>query len=86
MSKQLILTLYSRPGCGLCDDVKEDIEPLLRELGVELEVINIDSSPSLKQRFGHHIPVLELGAAVLAMHRVDVVRLREQLLAAMAGG
>jgi hypothetical protein len=73
------LTLYSRPNCGLCNDLHAAITPLLQAFHVELEVVNIDLHPALRQRFGHSIPVLEHNATVLATYRVDLDRLRDYL-------
>src|SRR5438874_11070056 len=42
------VTLYSRPGCHLCEEAKAAIGPLLREFGAILREVNIDETRFLK--------------------------------------
>lgn len=73
------VTLYTRPGCCLCDEAKTLIAPLLREFGAALREVNIDDDPILKERYGWDIPVLFIGARKSAKHRVDVAQFHKQL-------
>jgi glutaredoxin len=73
------VTLYTRPGCHLCDEAKSVIAPLLREFGAELREVNIDSDPVLKERYGWDIPVIFIGQRKAAKHRVDFEQFRRQL-------
>ena len=45
------LTLYSAPGCCLCDEMKGQLEMLASELDFALEVVDISQSPELEARF-----------------------------------
>ena len=73
------VTLYSRPGCHLCEEAKAAIAPLLREFGAALHEVNIDQDASLKERYGWDIPVIFIGAHKAAKHRVDLAQFRRQL-------
>jgi glutaredoxin len=73
------VTLYTRPGCCLCDDAKAAIAPILQEFGATLREVNIDDDAVLKERYEWDIPVLFIGARKSAKHRVDVLRFRKQL-------
>jgi glutaredoxin len=73
------VTLYSRPGCHLCEEAKAAIAPLLREFGAVLREVNIDEDAILKERHGSDIPVIFIGAHKAAKHRVDLTRFRKQL-------
>ena len=73
------ITLYSRPGCHLCEEAKTAIAPLLREFGAVLREVNIDEDAVLKERYGCDIPVIFIGAHKAAKHRVDVAQFRRQL-------
>lgn len=73
------ITLYSRPGCHLCEEAKAAIAPLLREFGAVLREVNIDEDAVLKDRYGWDIPVIFIGAHKAAKHRVDVAQFRRQL-------
>ena len=73
------VTLYTRPGCHLCDEAKAAIAPLLLEFGAALREVNIDEDPFLKERYGWDVPVIFIGSRKAAKHRVDVAQFRKQL-------
>lgn len=73
------ITLYSRPGCHLCEEAKAAIAPLLREFDAVLREVNIDEDAILKERYGWEIPVIFIGAHKAAKHRVDLSQFRRQL-------
>ena len=72
-------TIYSRPGCHLCEAAKAQIAPLLKAFGARLTEINIDEDPELRSRYDYDVPVIFLGARKVAKHRVDVAQFRRQL-------
>jgi glutaredoxin len=73
------VTLYTRPGCHLCEEAKAAISPILQEFGVSLREVNVDDEAALKERYGWDIPVLFIGQHKAAKHRVDVDQFRKQL-------
>ncbi len=73
------VTLFSRPGCHLCEEAKAAIAPLLREFGAVLREVNIDEDPVLKERYGLDIPVIFIGEHKAAKHRVELAQFRRQL-------
>jgi glutaredoxin len=73
------VTLYTRPGCHLCEEAKAAIAPLLREFGAALYEVNIDQDAILEERYGWDIPVIFIGGHKAAKHRVDVQQFRRQL-------
>ena len=73
------VTIYTRPGCHLCEDAKEIMLPLLAEFGAILREVNIDEDHELMQRFGHDIPVILIGEHKAAKHHVDREQFRRQL-------
>jgi glutaredoxin len=75
----LEVTLYSRPGCHLCDEAKAIIKPLLTEFGATLREVNIDEHPEIAERYSSDIPVIFLGAHKAVKHRVDPQQFRRQL-------
>lgn len=79
------VTIYSRPGCHLCDDAKAQIAPMLREFGARLTEINIDEDPELRARYDYDVPVIFIGARKAAKHRVDAAQFRRQLRDAVSG-
>ena len=73
------VTIYSRPGCHLCEEAKSQIAPLLAEFGATLMEINIDKDAILRARYDYDVPVIFLGARKAAKHRVDLAQFRCQL-------
>jgi glutaredoxin len=73
------VTLYTRPGCHLCEDAKNAILPLLHEFGAELREVNIKNDAVLEGRYGLDIPVIYVGAHKAAKNRVDIKQFRRQL-------
>lgn len=78
-AEPLEVTLYTRPGCHLCEDAKTAIQPLLDEFGASLREVNIDEDRELTERYGSDIPVLFVGAGKAAKHRVNLERFRRKL-------
>ena len=73
------VTLYTRPGCHLCEEAKSAIAPLLRECGAVLREVNIEGDAVLEERYGLDIPVIFIGSRKAAKHRVNVEQFRRQL-------
>jgi glutaredoxin len=84
-ARALDVTLYSRPGCHLCEAAKASIDPLLSEFGAALREVNIDLDPVLVERYGWDIPVIFIGSRKAAKHKVNVKQFRRQLQEAKNG-
>lgn len=52
------VVLYSKPGCCLCDDVKDKLEVLQATHAFRLRVVNILQDPEANQKFKEEIPVV----------------------------
>ncbi len=81
------LTIYSRPGCHLCEEMKATVQRAVR-LSPEparVDEIDISSDADLEARYGVDIPVLLVDGKKAAKHRVteDAV---VKILRARAGG
>jgi hypothetical protein len=55
------LMVFSRPGCHLCELLLEELEPLSRRAGVTVRVIDVDTRPDWRERFGTRVPVVCAG-------------------------
>lgn len=73
------LTLYTRPGCHLCDRMKDVVAEIAREEPVTLRDVDITGDKILERRFGAEIPVLAHGERVLARVRTTRTALLESL-------
>ena len=73
------LTLYTRAGCHLCEEMKAALGPMLREFGARLTEVDVDADGELREMYGNDVPVLFLAARKVAKHRLDAAQMRRQL-------
>ena len=73
------VTLYTRPGCHLCDDAKAAIAPILCEFAALLREVNVDEDSVLQERYGWDVPVIFIGRHKAAKHSVDLAQFRRRL-------
>lgn len=73
------VTLYSRPGCHLCDEARAVIESVCGELGEDYAEVSIDDDPDLRRRYAEEIPVTLVDGRQHDYWRVDPARLRRAL-------
>ena len=71
------LTVYSRYGCHLCDDMLQVLARLQHVLDFEITVLDVDNDPELAARYGDRVPVLLAGDTELCCHFLDEDSLRE---------
>ncbi|MBI5952934.1 MAG: DUF2085 domain-containing protein [Chloroflexi bacterium] len=57
----LNVTLYTRKGCKLCDEVKEELNDLQTKYPHRLAEVDIESDSALMETFALEIPVVEAG-------------------------
>ena len=75
----IALTLYSRPGCHLCDEMKAIVERVARSIPLALETVDISTDPQLEGLYGLEIPVLLIDGKRAAKYRITEAELRRQL-------
>ena len=72
-----VVVLVTRKGCHLCDDALR----LLRELGVEPQLADVDADDRLFQLYDWRVPVVLVDDVPAAEGQIT----RDQLLAALGG-
>jgi glutaredoxin len=80
MPGEISVTIYSRPGCHLCDDMKAVVARVARSLPLRLEDVDVSTDPALEASYGPDIPVLMIGGKKAAKYRVTDDQLRRLLL------
>ncbi len=76
----MILTVYSRPDCHLCEEAVEAILALRAEgYRFELREIDIDSDERLLRRYLERIPVVLLDGEIVSELVLDPAALRSSL-------
>ena len=77
----IAVTLYSRPGCHLCDDMKAVVQRVGQGMPIAMEIVDISTDPELEARYGLEIPVLLVDGKKAAKYRVSEQELRRMLKA-----
>jgi len=77
-----VVTLYTKPGCHLCDEVRDAIEQVREEFAFDVDVRDILMDLKDFERYKHDIPVVLLDGREIARHRMPADQLRAALLAA----
>jgi glutaredoxin len=74
----IALTIYSRPGCHLCDEMKEVVRRVTTSARapIAVEEIDISTDPDLEARYGLEIPVLLVDGKKAAKYRISEPELR----------
>ena len=73
------LSLFSRPGCHLCEEMKTVVRRVAAATTIELDEVDISGDPALEVLYGAEIPVLVLGATKVAKFRISESELRRVL-------
>jgi thiol-disulfide isomerase/thioredoxin len=69
---EVVLTLYGRTYCHLCDDMIAALQPLRSRFRFTLHIVDVDSDPRLEERYGEKVPVLMAGDSELCHYFLDL--------------
>jgi glutaredoxin len=64
------LTIFSRPGCHLCDEMKEVVHRVSASVPLALDEIDISGNAELERLYGVEIPVLMVDGKKVAKYRI----------------
>ena len=70
MEPRVRVVLYTKPGCGLCEEMKEAMSNAGCVELYDLEEIDIESDPELLARYRYEIPVLFINGVEAFRHRL----------------
>ena len=74
------LTIYSKPGCHLCDEMKALVRRVLEgRAGVSFEEIDISHNSDLMELYELEIPVLLIDGRKAAKYRISEAELLRRL-------
>jgi glutaredoxin len=83
VQKLIQLTLFTKPGCHLCEEAKTVVDSAIAkfksehsaENPIELTEVNILEDQALLEKHGEEIPVLQINGATHAYWKIDSERL-----------
>ena len=73
------LTVYSRLGCHLCEDMEKLLPSYLKEAGLSFDVIYIGDDSKLEEEYGSLVPVLKAGEKEICHYFLDVKALKQYI-------
>lgn len=73
------LTLYTRAGCLLCEDMAAAVYALIAGTGHGLVPVDVDADPALKAKYGWEVPLLFDGDTEICRHQLNLPAIREWL-------
>ena len=74
------VTLYSRPGCHLCDEARAILDRMRERTPFEVDEINIEADDALHARYLERIPVVAVDGEELSEYFVDEEALIRRIL------
>ena len=79
MNPTATVTVYSRTGCHLCEDVINKLSPLTESLNFKIEEIKIDGNLELEKEFGELIPVTKVNGYHFDHFSIDLDKFKSFL-------
>lgn len=73
------VSIYTRPGCHLCDEMKAVVGRVARHVPIALAEVDISLDRELEALYGLEIPVLMIDGRKAAKYRVTEGELRRIL-------
>ena len=73
------VTLYTKPGCHLCEEAKREMLRAGCADAYTLEEVNIERDPTLFERYGADIPVVAIDGIVTFKHRLSADEFRRHI-------
>jgi glutaredoxin len=67
----MIVEIYSKPQCPLCDEAKEVLARVRRRVPFELREVDITRDDSLFQQYRYDIPVVFVNGQKAFKHHLD---------------
>lgn len=71
--------LYTRPGCHLCEEAKQEMLAAGCAGEYTLEEVNIETGAALKERYGWEIPVIFINGVKAFKYRLTADEFKRKL-------
>ena len=74
------VTLYTKAGCGLCDEAASMLKRLQKQGRFEIEYVDLDSDAAADKRYWARIPVIAVDGEEVAAAPLDEKQLAAIIL------
>lgn len=75
----MIVELFSRPGCHLCDEAKAVLSDAAKRFPFQLIERNVEDKEEWERNFGHEIPLVFINGRKAFKYRVPPAELQRML-------
>ncbi len=75
----VLVEIYGKPDCHLCEVAKEQLENLRQSWGFVLREVNIAQDEKLLREFGERIPLIWVEGKLACKFRVEAEPLRQKI-------
>jgi len=72
--------IYSKPGCHLCEEVKEVLCRCAERNSLIINEVDISKDPTLLREYGHRIPVVTIDGKEISRHLLQEHKLLKVLM------
>lgn len=73
------LTVYTRHGCHLCEDLLQQMQTLKNSHVFEYFTVDVDADPRIRQQYAALVPVVVLGDRQICHYFLDQAALLQAL-------
>ena len=73
------IKLYTRKDCPLCEEMKAAVREVAGKIPLEIEEIDVDSAPELREKYRSEVPVLFINGRKAFKYRVAAQELERRL-------
>jgi len=84
MVEKARVVLYTKPGCGLCEEMKDAMQRADVEDLYTLQEVDIEKDAELYARYRYEIPVLCINGVEAFRHRMNADEFRKYLVSLFA--
>lgn len=74
------VVLYTKPGCGLCDEARSLLEELAATTAFDLREIDIRVDPAIFDRYRYRIPIIMIDGREVLEGRIAAADLTAALV------
>lgn len=76
----MVITLYEKPGCCLCDNARALLDEYASDIAFELREVDIRDDPAVFDRYRYRIPVIAIDGQEMLEGRIEAGDLAHLLL------
>ncbi|MBL7993751.1 glutaredoxin family protein [bacterium] len=78
-SRKIVIEIFSKPQCHLCDDAKEVLINAKKYFDLEIVEINIEENREYFEKYRYDIPVIRINGRKAFKHKLDAAQLKKRL-------